>query len=369
MERIAAGILLVANATSLGWALRGEWGHWWGATVPGALCGMSLWLALGEAADTWQMLAYGAALAAGLSLGGVLSYGLLMGYATREPGRDSRSSLYGLSGLFLVGGLWGFFGGASLGILLTEVHCHFEDLALWAVLASLGAFAAYKIIVVGLDLHLSPPRSDVWAALLGGVLSSTAYFALSPGGGTVLICAYAGCAGFGGGFALGALIHREGRDSALKLSSWKFAEHSVGFFGGLSLALASALFRGALPTIPIEGSAGRLCIMLMLLFSTYMVVSNMVEHWTFELRWLPKACFAAFQILALTGIIACLGLASCRSWGGEAIGQAAAFISLLILFTFLGTAKFVRSFSGFRSGVVRALLAQLLVCILLLVWL
>jgi len=368
VDQVVAGILFVANATSLGWALRGEWGHWWGATVPGVLCGMSLWLAFGETADPWQMLAYGAALAVSLSLGGVLSYGLLLGYATAEPGRDTRSPLYGLLGVFLVGGLWGFFGGASLGILLTELEYTLTDLALWAVLASLGAFLSYKLLVVGLNLHLSPPRSDVWAALLGAALFSTAYFGLGAKDYTVLVNAYAGWAGFGGGFALGALIHHRGEKGGLRFSSWKFMEHSPGFLGGLSLAISSLLSGGSLPSISLQGSAARLCVTSMLWFSTYMVVSNMVEHWTFELRRLPRMAFPGFQILALICLGVFIALAEGLLDGGKGMpGQSILFILLLTLFTALGTAKFMRRWSDVRSAVVRALLLQFAVCLGLLV--
>lgn len=364
MDHALAGILLVANATSLGWALRGEWGHWWGATVPGVLCGMSLWLAFGETADPWQMLAYGAALAVSLSLGAVLSYGLLLGYATAEPGRNTRSPLYGLLGVFLVGGLWGFFGGASLGILLTEVEYTLADLALWAVLASLGAFLSYKLLVVGLDLHLSPPRSDAWAALLGGALFSTAYFGLGAKDYTVLVNAYAGWAGFGGGFVLGAAIHHRGEKAGLRFSSWKFMEHSPGFFGGMSVAISSLLTAGSLPGIPLRGSAARLCVLSMLWFSTYMVVSNMVEHWTFELRRLPRMAFPGFQVLALvcSGVFIVLAEGPLNVGKGMA-GQSTLFILLLTLFTALGTAKFMRRWSDLRSAVVRAMLVQFALCL------
>lgn len=368
MDQVAAGILLVANATSLGWALRGEWGHWWGATVPGLLCGMSLWLAFGEMADAWQMLAYGSALAVSLSLGGVLSYGLLLGYATAEPGRNTRSPLYGLLGVFLVGGLWGFFGGASLGVLLTEVGYTLADLALWAVLASLGAFLSYKLLVVGLDLHLSPPRSDVWAALLGAALFSTAYFGIGAKDYTVLLNAYAGWAGFGGGFALGALIHHRGEKAGLRFSSWKFMEHSPGFFGGLSLAISSLLSGGSLPNIALQGSVPRLCVLSMLWFLTYMVVSNMVEHWTFELRRLPRMAFPCFQILVLICFGAFMLLAGRALDGGKGTpGQSIVFVLLLTLFTGLGTAKFMRKWSDLGSAVVRAMLVQFAVCLGLLV--
>ncbi len=367
MLHTVAGILLVANATSLGWGLRGEWGHWWGATVPGALCGMSIWLAFGQSSSAWQMLAYGAVLAVSLSLGGVLSYGLIVGYATAEKGRDSRSPLFGLFGLFLVGGLWGFFGGTALGLLMTDISYKIADLALWAVLASLGAFMAYKLLVIGLDLHLSPPRSDAWAAVLGGAIASATYFALGPGDSTVLIYALSGWLGFGGGFALGAYIHRKGKNSLFKFSSWKFMEHSVGFFGGLALGISAALSQGGVPPVEMGGRFIRPSILVVFWFMTYMVLSNNLEHWTFEIKWLSRRVFTVFQVLSLFSLLIFLYLTQnlLVSWEGSNC-QAGVFLLLMLLFTIIGTVKFMHRWSDIRSRVVYTFVVQFLVCVVLL---
>jgi hypothetical protein len=359
---VIAGVLLVANATSLGWGLRGEWGHWWGATVPGALCGMALWISFGESGDPWQMLVYGSVLALALSIGGVQSYGLLLGYATAEPGRRQRSTRFGLLALLLVGGLWGFFGGVTLALIAGDLAL--ADLAAWGIIASLGAFLAYKLLVVGLDLHLSPPRSDAWAALLGGALASSIFFGLR---GDVAVTAWsvAGFVGFGGGFALSAFIHREGDKAGLGFSAWKFIEHGVGFFGGLALGVAAAL-DGTLPGTGMLPPTAMLSIALVQWLVVYMVLSNNVEFWVFELRWFSRKFLSAFHVAALVALAAVVWTASGFGPGPADRGQKWVFLLLLALYTAIGTAKFVRGRSSLKSKVVYTFLMQFTICVVLL---
>jgi len=367
MLHTGLGILLVANATSLGWGLRGEWGHWWGATVPGALCGMALWIVFGGSEDPWQMLAYGSVLALAFSIGGTQSYGLILGYATCEKGAE-RSPLFGLFGLFLVGGLWGFWGGAALGLLTTERSYLLADLALCAILASIGAFLGYKLLVPGLDLHLSPPRSDAWAAVLGGAAATTAYFLLVAKDYSPISHALAGWVGFGGGFSLSAFVHRRGEEAGWHFSSWKFIEHGLGFFGGLSLATSCALTGDRLPSFEL-GATTKMSILLVLWFITYMVLSNNFEHWSLEVHWLSRRAFSLFQGASLVSllILMCsaseiLGrLPSPSAWQAKAI-----LLFFLSLFTAIGTLKFLHRWSDVRSRVVATFAIQFLICVVLL---
>jgi len=365
MLHSVVGTLLVANAVSLGWGLRGEWGHWWGATVPGALCGMALLLVFGDSQGSWQMMTYGSVLALALSLGGIQSYGLIVGYATSER-RSERGPLFGLFGLFLVGGLWGFWGGIGLGLLTSQRSYPLGDLALWAVLASLGAFLCYKLLVIGLDLHLSPPRSDAWAALLGGAAATSMYFVFVAGDWGVLGSALVGWVGFGGGFSLGAFIHRRGEEAGWRFSSWKFMEHSVGFFGGLALAVLCALRGRPLPSIGLYGAA-KPSVLLAMGFVTYMVLSNNFEHWSTEALWFSRRFFALFQAFSLA-VLACFfyviwsssGLLQASLWGERVV-----FLLFLMVFTVIGTLKFVHRWSDTRSRVVATFVAQFLICVVL----
>lgn len=364
MLEAVAGVLLVAFATSLGWGLRGEWGHWWGATAPGAFCGMAIWLAFGEAANGWQLLIFGAVMAISISLGGTLSYGKLVGYV---KGEHDRSPAFGVFGLFLVGGLWGFFGGTGLGLLMTDLTYHIVDLATWAMLASIGAYLTYKSLVMGLDLHLSPPRSDTWAAILGGCLVSVAYFALVPGDFVVLRTALLGWLGFGGGFALGGLVHRRCVNKDWKVDSWKFMEHSVGFGGGLGLGISAALVDGDLASIQFTGSGLLASFIVVVWLMPYMNISNNFEVWFRKQQWISRRVFVVFQASALLSLFILLffGNRLVENWDGSNGMWIFIILSSLMAFVAISKSKFNRS--RIRILVDATFIGELVACFVLLI--
>ena len=103
-------ILLVALALSIGWGVRGNWGHEYGAALPGALAAMAAVLVSGR--DDWYrripLFAFFGAL--GWSFGGSISYMKVIAYTHSGHGP---SVAYGLACLFLIGFLWGAMGGAG----------------------------------------------------------------------------------------------------------------------------------------------------------------------------------------------------------------------------------------------------------------
>jgi len=359
-------MLLVAFATSLGWGLRGEWGHWWGATVPGALCGMATWLAFGAIESGWQSLIFGAAMAVSISLGGVLSYGKIVGYVKSE---HDRSPLFGSLALFLVGGLWGFFGGTALGLLMSDASYRMGELAVWAVVASLGAFLAYKLLVVGLDLHLSPPRSDAWAAVLGGCLATVAFFYFGPHDMVVLRTAALGWLGFGGGFVLGAIIHRQCSAAGWKVDSWKFMEHSVGFWGGLALGASAWLMGEELAPVPASSSGLLASAIVVLWLVPYMNISDNFQYWFLETRWIGRRIFVLFQALALVSLPAFAAFGSRLATGWTASGRHAwPFLWTVGLMTFLAISKFRFDRSRQRLIVDATFVGEAALCALLLLF-
>ena len=103
-------VLLGALSLSLGWGIRGNFGHEIGAAVPGALAAMAVVLASGRP-DWWHRIAYFAMFGAlGWSFGGSMSYGHVLAYTNS---RHSGSVLYGFASLFLIGFLWAAMGGAG----------------------------------------------------------------------------------------------------------------------------------------------------------------------------------------------------------------------------------------------------------------
>ena len=103
-------VLFVALSLSIGWGVRGNWGHEYGAMIPGALAAMAAVLVSGR--DDWYrrigFFAFFGAL--GWSFGGSISYMQVIAYTHSG---HSLSVLYGFTGLFLIGFIWAAFGGAG----------------------------------------------------------------------------------------------------------------------------------------------------------------------------------------------------------------------------------------------------------------
>src|SRR5438128_835551 len=106
----AALFILTALALSVGWGIRGNFGHEYGAMIPGALAAMAAALLAGRE-DWWRRVAYfGFFGALGWSFGGSISYMQVIGYTHSG---HSPSVLYGFACLFVIGFLWAAIGSAG----------------------------------------------------------------------------------------------------------------------------------------------------------------------------------------------------------------------------------------------------------------
>ena len=95
----------------MGWGIRGNFGHEYGAMIPGALAAMAAVLLVGAAttgpAGRRIFAMFGAL---GWSFGGSISYMQVIGYTHSG---HSPSVLYGFACLFVIGFLWAALGGAG----------------------------------------------------------------------------------------------------------------------------------------------------------------------------------------------------------------------------------------------------------------
>jgi len=111
-----SSIYLVALSLSIGWGIRGDFGHESGAWIPGALSAIAICL-LSRREDWQRRVAY-CALFGGLGwgFGGSISYMWPMTFA----GSGQWESIwYGFFGIFLIGGLWAGMGGAGTALPLS----------------------------------------------------------------------------------------------------------------------------------------------------------------------------------------------------------------------------------------------------------
>lgn len=134
-----ATIFLVGLALSVGWGIRGNYGHELGAMFPGAIAAICACLLSGR--DDWrERVAYFAFFGAvGWGFGGSMSYMQVISYthSGHEP-----TQLYGFAGLFLLGFLWAAIGGGATALpavldrrRLTEMFWPLAWLfLLWAVM-------------------------------------------------------------------------------------------------------------------------------------------------------------------------------------------------------------------------------------------
>ena len=227
--RIVIGIVLAGLAMSLGWGIRGDYGHEAGAMIPGALLGLSICLASGRE-DWWRRASLmGMCGAIGWAFGGQMSYARVTGYTASSSLPDV---FYGYACLFVIGGLWAGIGSAILALSVTRPAAYLERFArplaaswlVWFALSFSGAtswlsdrwslndtdwvgatsalavagagallfpsdrsacgliavlaggwWAGYLVLTALLGLHMTPPRSDNWAGCIGLFVALLAY--------------------------------------------------------------------------------------------------------------------------------------------------------------------------------------------------
>jgi hypothetical protein len=307
--RTVALFLAAALSLSIGWGIRGNFGHEYGAMIPGALAAIAAVLLAGRE-DWWRRIAYFAFFGAlGWSFGGSISYMQVIGYTHSG---DSRSVAYGFACLFVIGFLWATFGGAGTSLpaclsreQLTEFFVPLtavfgawwlQDLAIawfdhtdpdfrhtdplywydtdWlgvlvAVVAVLitafarrrldsasslilhlgvGWWLGFLLLVVGLGWRMTPPRGDNWAGCAGMAIGLWVYLA-RRGLHHVLLASLV-CGFFGGfGFATATLFKLIEIKTGWQTNLHSVLEQTYGFINGLGVAAAIVFLRARAPRV------------------------------------------------------------------------------------------------------------------------
>lgn len=224
--------LVVAMALGTAWAVRGKFGHEQGAAWAGAIGAFSVVLVAKRTDWYNSVFKIGLASAVGWGLSGMISYGQLVGYGRAS---DFLNAFYGLLMLFVIGVLYGILGGGLFGLALADSKSFKVK---WAsVISEMVAFSllAYGLLVNQLEWLMTPPRSELWAACLGGSIALLWYAIRNGQEGVLRIAVWSGL-GAGFGFAFGNFLQVLGATSGLKINFWNVMEYSIGFFGGLGMA-------------------------------------------------------------------------------------------------------------------------------------
>jgi NADH:ubiquinone oxidoreductase subunit 6 (subunit J) len=231
-KQLGLNLLLVGMALGTSWAVRGQFGHEQGAAWAGAI-GALCTLLIARRQD-WSDKLFKATLAAaiGWGLGGMMSYGIVVGYGN---GVDFVNVFYGLSMLFVIGGLYGFIGGGLFGLALSsseERPVNWLDLATKMVV---GGIIVYFFLIYQLEWFMTPPRSELWAACLGMALALTWFLMQHNFRAALRVAVFAGL-GAGFGFGFGNFLQVLGKQTDIAFNFWNVMEYSLGFFGGIGMA-------------------------------------------------------------------------------------------------------------------------------------
>jgi hypothetical protein len=303
---------LTALSLSIGWGIRGNFGHEFGAMIPGALAAMGVVLLSGR--EDWQRrVAYFAMFGAiGWSFGGSVSYMQVIAYTHSG---HSLSVIYGFASLFVIGFLWAAMGGAGTALpaavdrkQLTEffppliavfiawvlqdilestvfaVDSQFRQqsplywydtdwlapltaaagtLALAAArrrfdrASSLilhmaaGWWAGFAIFVLLLGWRMTPPRGDNWAGCVGMAAGMTLYFYRHGLRDVAWASLLTGLVG-GFGFATATMMKLIEVKSGWNTNWHSVLEQTYGFINGAGVAAAMLFLSRRLPRIQDE---------------------------------------------------------------------------------------------------------------------
>ncbi|MDQ6478964.1 hypothetical protein [Dyadobacter sp. LHD-138] len=225
-------LLIAGMSLGTAWAIRGQFGHEQGAAWAGGIGALGIVL-LAKRKD-WYAKVFQLALAsaAGWGVTGIISYGIVVGYGR---GIDFGNVYYGLSMLFVIGGLFGLLGGGLFGLVLSDRE---DKPVLWhrlIVEMTIGGFIFYYLLIEELGWLMTPPRSEAWAACFGMSVAMFWYMIRHQHYSALRLAVFTG-AGAAFGFAFGNFLQTVGTASEIKFNFWNVMEYSIGFFGGIGMA-------------------------------------------------------------------------------------------------------------------------------------
>lgn len=225
-------MLIVAMSLATAWAIRGQFGHEQGAAWAGALGGLAL-VMVSKRKDWYnKMVLVALASAIGWGAGGMISYGMVVGYGFAD---NFINSFYGLSMLFVIGALFGLLGGGLVGLVLDSTK---NNRVKWGSLTAemvAGGLIVYYFLIEQIGFKMTPPRSDAWALIFGAGLAMLWYMAREKRNSAIRVAIFSALGG-GFGFAFGNFLQVIGNVMEIQFNMWNVMEYCIGFFGGLGMA-------------------------------------------------------------------------------------------------------------------------------------
>ena len=268
-------LIIVGMTLGTTWAIRGQFGHEQGAAWAGAVGAITILLIAKR--EDWYAKLFKVALAAaiGWGVGGMISYGVVVGYGR---GVEFVNVYYGLLMLFLIGGLYGFLGGGLFGLTLSDSS---KNKVNWPVLVSgmvVGGLITYFLIIMQLEWFMTPTRSEAWAICLGMAFFLLWYLINTKNKAALRVAVFAGL-GAAFGFAFGNFLQMMGYIAEIKFNMWNVMEYSIGFFGGLGMAYGTFTSEWE-RTEPVQEKKSNFVPILLVVF----LIPFIVWDQTFELK-------------------------------------------------------------------------------------
>ncbi len=225
-------ILVVAMSLATAWAIRGQFGHEQGAAWAGAIGGLAL-VMVSQRTDWYKkMMLIAAASAVGWGAGGMISYGIVVGYGHAD---NFINVFYGLGMLFVIGALFGLIGGGLVGLVLDSTK---EKKVKWGQLIAemtAGGMISYYFFVEQLGIKMTPPRSEAWAVCFGAGIAMIWHMARGKRNSAIRVAIFSAL-GAGFGFGFGNFLQLLGNVLEINFNMWNVMEYSIGFFGGTGMA-------------------------------------------------------------------------------------------------------------------------------------
>jgi len=224
-------MLVVGISLGTAWAVRGQFGHEHGAAWAGGIGCLSLLLVAKRSDWYGKFLSATMAGALGWGVGGIMSYGIVVGYGRAD---DFVNAYYGLMMLFVIGGLYGYIGGGLFGLALASTAKNPVKWANLIVEMVAGAVLFYFFMITEFEWFMTPPRSEMWAACFGMAVALTWFLVRHQQNSALRVAIFSGLGG-GFGFAFGNFLQVLGSVSGIKFNFWNVMEYSIGFFGGAGM--------------------------------------------------------------------------------------------------------------------------------------
>lgn len=231
-RQLYLSMLVVGMSLGTAWAIRGQFGHEHGASWAGGIGCLSLLLVAKRSDWYAKFLSATMAGALGWGVGGLMSYGIVVGYGRAD---DFVNAYYGLMMLFVIGGLYGYIGGGLFGLVLADNAKNPIQWVNLIVEMVVGAVLFYFFMITEFEWFMTPPRSELWAACFGMAIALTWFMVRHKQDSALRVAIFSGLGG-GFGFAFGNFLQVLGSVSGIKFNFWNVMEYSLGFFGGLGMS-------------------------------------------------------------------------------------------------------------------------------------